>query len=115
MAFIDTRTNKPRKTIPVPDSGAKPMGSAISPDGKWVYITNGRGGTLSVIDTASDSIVASIRVGTRPWGVAVDPDGKKIYTANGPSNDVSVIDAATRRVIRTVAAGRSPWGIAIGQ
>jgi YVTN family beta-propeller protein len=115
VAVIDARTNRPLERIVVPDSGAKPMGTAISPDGKWVYVTNGRGRTLSIIDTASDSIVASIRVGTRPWGVAVTPDGKKIYTANGPSNDVSVIDAESRRVIKTIPAGRSPWGIAIEQ
>ncbi|HEX5832178.1 MAG TPA: cytochrome D1 domain-containing protein, partial [Gemmatimonadaceae bacterium] len=112
---VDGRAHKVLEVIPVPDSGAKPMGAAISPDGELVYITNGRGGTLSVIDTGRDSIIASVRVGTRPWGVAVTPDGRKIYTANGPSNDVSVIDAATRRVIRTVKAGGSPWGVAIGK
>jgi len=115
VTVVDTKSNKPRKTITVPDSGARPMGTAISPDGRWIYVTNGRGGTLSVIDTGRDAIVASIRVGARPWGVAVTPDGKKIYTANGPSNDVSVVDADSRRVVRTVAAGQSPWGVAIGQ
>jgi YVTN family beta-propeller protein len=80
-----------------------------------VYVTNGRGGTLSVIDTARDSIVASMRAGTRPWGVAVTPDGRKIYTANGPSNDVSVVNASSRTVVRRIQAGRSPWGVAIGR
>jgi YVTN family beta-propeller protein len=115
VTVVDTKTNKPIKTIAVTDSGAKPMGTAISPDGRWVYLTNGRGGTLSIIDTARDSIVASLRVGTRPWGVAVTPDGKKIYTANGPSNDVSVVDASSRTVLRHIPAGRSPWGVAIGR
>ena len=86
-----------------------------SPDGKWVYVTNGRGGTLTVIQTATDSIAALVRVGARPWGVGVTPAGRKVYTANGPSNDVSVIDADSRRMIRRVSAGRSPWGVAVGR
>jgi len=99
------------KTTP----GAKPMGSAISPDGKFVYITNGRGATVSVLATANDSIVATIPDPKRPWGVAVTPDGKRIYTANGPSNDIAIIDAATNKVIKTIPAGDSPWGVAISQ
>jgi YVTN family beta-propeller protein len=80
-----------------------------------VYITDGRGSTVTVIDTKADSITASIPDPQRPWGIAISPDGKRIYTANGPSNDVSVIDAATNRVIKRIPAGDSPWGVAISK
>ena len=85
-----------------------------SPDGKRVYISNGRGGTVSVIDVATDSVLASVPVGQRPWGVAVTPDGRKLYTANGPSNDVSVVDADRLTVLKKIPVGRLPWGVAIG-
>ena len=71
VTVVDTKTNKPLKTISVPDSGAKPMGSAISPDGKWVYITNGRGGTLSVIDAATRRVIRTVGAGRSPWGIAI--------------------------------------------
>jgi YVTN family beta-propeller protein len=93
---------------------AKPMGSVASPDGKRVFISNGRGGTVGVIDVATDSITAVVPVGQRPWGIALTPDGSKLYTANGPSNDVSVVDAAQLTVLRKVPVGKIPWGVAIG-
>ena len=115
VSVVDVKTHKVLKTLDLtkttPD--AKPMGSAISPDGKFVYITTGRGATLEVIATANDSVVATIPDPKRPWGVAVTADGSRIYTANGPSNDIAVIDAATNKVSKTVPAGDSPWGVAI--
>ena len=83
--------------------------------GRRIYVSNGRGGTVSVIDPATDSIIGTVKVGTRPWGIALTPDGRKLYTANGPSNDVSVVDVASLRVARTVPVGKLPWGVAIGQ
>src|SRR6516162_7651936 len=39
------------------------------------YITNNFSNTVSVIDTVSNMVTATIPVGTGPWGVAVSPDG----------------------------------------
>ena len=85
----------------------------MAPDGKHVYITTGRGGTLVALDTATNEFSGSVKVGARPWGVGISPDGKRLYTANGPSGDVSVVSADTLTVEKTVKAGDAPWGIAI--
>ena len=53
------------------------MGDAVTSDGKKVYVTSGIG--VSVIDTATDFITATIPVGYGPIGVAFTPDGKKCY------------------------------------
>lgn len=113
VMVVDAKAHKVLKKIQIPGAGPKPMGSAISPDGKFVYITNGRGKTLSVIDTGADSLVATFEVGDRPWGVGVSPDGKHIYTANGPGGTVSVIDAVSHQVIERIPVGKAPWGIAV--
>ncbi|HET7553235.1 MAG TPA: cytochrome D1 domain-containing protein [Gemmatimonadaceae bacterium] len=113
VMVVDAKAHKVLKKIQIPGAGAKPMGSAISPNGKFVYITNGRGKTVSVIDTGVDSVVATFEVGERPWGVGVSPDGRRIYTANGPGGTISVIDAADHRVIERIPTGKSPWGIAV--
>jgi len=91
------------------------MDAEAAPDGKRIYVSNGRGGTVSVIDPATDSILTSVKVGQRPWGIALTPDGGKLYAANGPSNDVSVIDTDKLTVTHTVPVGKLPWGVAIGQ
>jgi YVTN family beta-propeller protein len=113
VMVVDAKAHKVLKKIDIPGKGAKPMGSAISPDGKFVYITTGRGKNLAIIDTGSDSVMTTFEVGDRPWGVGVSPDGKHIYTANGPDGTVSVIDAASHQVIKRINAGKAPWGIAV--
>jgi YVTN family beta-propeller protein len=95
--------------------GAKPMGVQLSPDGQRLYVANGRGGTVSLVNLATDSVVTSTKVGTRPWGIALTPDGRKLYAANGPSNNVSVLDAQTMQVLKTVPAGELPWGVVFGR
>jgi YVTN family beta-propeller protein len=44
---------------------------AITPDGKKLYVANGRSDNVSVIDTATNTKLRDIPVGTRPWGVVV--------------------------------------------
>jgi YVTN family beta-propeller protein len=85
-----------------------------APDGRFVYVTTGRGGKVVVLETATDKSVAEIDVGPRPWGIGVSADGKTLYTANGPSNDVSIVDVAQRAVTARVKVGDSPGGVAVG-
>jgi YVTN family beta-propeller protein len=62
------------------------------------YITNAIGNTVSVIDTATNTVTATITVGNSSHGVAVTPDGSKVYVATDAfPNGVSVIDTATTR------------------
>jgi YVTN family beta-propeller protein len=54
------------------------------------YITNEGSGTVSVIDTATNTVVGGpITVGSDPFGVAVTPDGSKVYVTNLDSSSVS--------------------------
>ena len=90
------------------------MGSVLAPDGRYVFVSNGRGGSVAVIDVASRKVVRMIDdVGDRPWGIGVSPDGRNVYTANGPSDDVSVIDVETGRVERRIKVGGRPWGLVV--
>ncbi len=70
-------------------------------------------GTVSVIDTATDNVTATVNVGFNPAGIAVNPSGTKIYVANMNSNNVSVIDTANNTVSATVPIGASPQGVAV--
>jgi YVTN family beta-propeller protein len=85
----------------------------VHPDGSRVYISNGGAATVSVIDTSSNTIVATVPVGQRPWNMALTPDGKKLYVANGRSGSVSVIDTVHNVWLHDVAVGKLPWGVVI--
>jgi len=55
-------------SIPV---GRRPWGIAITPDGQTLYTANGLSGDVSVIDTATRRVMATIKAGAGAWGVAL--------------------------------------------
>jgi YVTN family beta-propeller protein len=76
-------------------------------------VSSGGEGTVQVIDTASNAIIAAIPVGKRPWNMAITPDGRKLYVACGRSNAIAVVDTATNAKIADIAVGDLPWGVAL--
>jgi YVTN family beta-propeller protein len=66
-----------------------------------------------VIDTASNTVSATITTGVAPFGVAVTPDGKHAYVTDFSDNSVSVIRTATNTVVPTVLAGNAPSAVDI--
>jgi YVTN family beta-propeller protein len=101
VSVIATATNVVTATITLP-ANAGPIGLAVTPDGSKVYVANNTTNldSVSVIDTATDTVVGSpIPVGTRPGQVAVTPDGRKAYVTNNHSDNVSVIATATDTVV----------------
>jgi len=79
------------------------------------YITNSGDNTVSVIDTATNTVIGSpLAVGSGPIGAAVTPDGSKVYVANAVDNTVSVIVTATNTVIGSpIPVGTFPVGDAV--
>jgi YVTN family beta-propeller protein len=85
--------------------GLKPEHLAATPDGTHVYVANINSGTVSVIRTGTNTVVATVPVGNNPIGVAVTPDGKHAYVAIDSSNTVSVIRTATNTVVANIPCG----------
>ncbi|MFZ1089787.1 MAG: autotransporter-associated beta strand repeat-containing protein, partial [Xanthobacteraceae bacterium] len=113
VSVIDTPTNADTgSAIPV---GSVPAAAAVRGDGSLVYVTNygSSSGSVSVINTATNTVVATVNVGSFPVGVAITGDGTRVYVANSGSNDVSVINTATNTVVATVNVGPLPQGIVI--
>jgi YVTN family beta-propeller protein len=89
-----------------PNSGTNQV--AVSPNGKFAYVTEAGGGWLSVIDTAARKHIADIQVGgqnSHTDAVAVSPDGKLVYVTETSADVVSVIDTATNKHIADVRLG----------
>ncbi len=93
--------------------GASPFGVAVSPDGSKAFVTNYISNTVSVINTATNTVTATVNVGTNPSFIAISPDGSKAFVTNLSSNTVSVINTATNTVMGTVNVGANLYGIAI--
>ncbi|WP_197516934.1 YncE family protein [Mycobacterium sp. E2699] len=78
-------------------------GMALSPDGRLLYAASGatdeaRGGTITVIDTASYKAVDFIAVDEGPESITVDAEGL-LYVTHFRINSVSVVDPGTHCAI----------------
>lgn len=92
--------------------GANPTGMAVNPVRDEVYVVNtgtpSGSGSVSVIDTQRNAVVATIPVHRQPYFISVDPVGRRAYVANSGSNSVSVLDLESRREIAVVGTGEQP-------
>lgn len=91
---IDTATAAVVATIS--GGGAAPCGVAISPDGTIVYVAN-ESGTVSLIDTASNSVLDMLAIGGRPCGVAITPDQAPravLAVTPAPTGQPTTLDAS---------------------
>ena len=68
---------------------------------------------VSVIDTATNTVIATIPAGFGAGWVAISPNGAVAYVANLFSGQVSVIDTATNTIIATIPVGGFLGGIDI--
>jgi YVTN family beta-propeller protein len=76
------------------------------------YVTNSATDNVSVINTATNKVIATIPVGTDPYGVVVSPVGGKTYVTE--TGAVSSINTSTNTLISTVfLSGDDPTGITI--
>jgi YVTN family beta-propeller protein len=91
---------------------------SITDAAPFAYITNSGSNNVSVINTATDKVTATVDGAVEGPGIAATQDGKKVYVANMNSDNFSVIDAATNKVTATVPLGNEttqlvPYGIAV--
>ncbi len=117
VTVIRTDTLSVIKTIAV---GSNPQSVALSPNGRYAYVTNAGEGTLSFIKIQSsdpDKFAAAldssmgrngdIATGAEPRGVVVSGDGRMIFVANSSQDTVTAIDATTNRVAGSYPIGES--------
>jgi YVTN family beta-propeller protein len=75
--------------------GAEPEAIAVNPVTNRVYVANSGSSNVSVIDGATDQVVATVDVGDLPYVIAVNPATNKVYISKTFSNTMTVIDGAT--------------------
>ena len=68
-AVVDVPTRTVQGYILV---GKRSWGITLSRDERTLYVANGLGDDITIIDTASRKAVVSIPVGRVPWGIVVD-------------------------------------------
>jgi len=110
---IDTVTNTQFATIHT--EPGSPLSIAMKPDGTRVYTATPGVFDVShasVIDTASNTVIAKIEAGGAPPFVGVTPDGTKLYIDAVMA--VTIIDTSTNTISTKIQLDRSMGGVAFG-
>jgi YVTN family beta-propeller protein len=79
----------------------------------FAYVTNQTSNTVSVINTGTNTVVATVPVGGGPQSVAITPNGGLAYVVNYFPDNISIINTASNTEVATAPAGSDPIDIAI--
>lgn len=88
-------------------------GTTATAQAGLVYATNFDGRTITVIDTATNTIVAQPDIGGISYlGTGVLPNGNFAYIATANPNRIAVLDTVTHAVVASIDTTLQPWSIA---
>lgn len=95
--------------IPV---GKRPEAIDLSPDEKEVWTSHSVDGGVSIIDTETEKVVATIPSLTKHSNrLKFTPDGKLVLISDAEGNEVLALDAHTRKLVKRIPVGATPLGI----
>jgi YVTN family beta-propeller protein len=72
--------------------GSVPKYNAVTPDNRFVLVSNWCTWDLSVVDIKANKEIKRIQLGAYPRGIAIDSDSKKAYVAVMGSSDIVVVN-----------------------
>ena len=136
LSFIFLNENPVRHVMLLLDEFTRyhsnPHDVALTPDGRFAYVSCGGGDEVLVIDVdqaldliqqtpegkrqqlrsrlslSPKFVTKQIPVGRNPYGLAMSADGGRVLVANHLGNSVSVIDTAAGSVSATIDIGSAP-------
>lgn len=96
--------------------GPRPFSVVASRDGRWGFVNNAGGKTVSVIDMKSGQVRDSIEVGQQP--IVMRQHGERLYVTSEVSNTLAVIGLPAKQQERkttlknqVIVLGMSQWQI----
>lgn len=82
--------------------GRAPIGIAFNPRNGYLYVTNESDATVSVINAATNTVVAIVPVGLSPRAVTYNARNGDMYVSNTFSDQVVIIDEVKNYVTTTI-------------
>jgi YVTN family beta-propeller protein len=92
--------------------GTVPTARADGGAPNLAYVSGTKDG-ISVIDIASQSISATIKVDGDPRGMVLSADSRFLYVAQAQKNTVAVVDAHAHQVTSTLPVGAGPTAVTL--
>ena len=120
LAVIDMGPGKEVARIP---TGISPLSVLMTPDERYIFVANSGSQSatsdnrITVIETATHRVAATIEVGTNPLDFALSADGELLYVTHAEEKRISIIKVdslgARNYRIRVPPVVDGPYGVAI--
>ena len=104
VVVFDAASKQLKTRIPVELS---PYETLLSEDGRTLYVSNLASDSISVIDTATDKVVATIQTDRNPGDMVLTADGR-LFVACANADRVDSIDVKTRQVTEKISTSMFP-------
>ena len=104
-------TQMPVGLFPMLASRVPTQAAAAGAAGR-IYVANQGASSVSAIDPATNTVMATITVGGEPYGVAATPNGERVWVSLYAAKTINIIDTATNTIADGAALTGSPHGMA---
>jgi YVTN family beta-propeller protein len=108
VTVANSKTDEVIKVIQTGGKGAGRM--AVSSDGRYAASTHSTSEDVAIIDAASKTILATVKIGRGPGFPIFSPDNTKLYVMLSAMGDVAVVDLKTMSVAARHKVGKDPFG-----
>ncbi|MEK9139361.1 MAG: beta-propeller fold lactonase family protein, partial [Bacteroidota bacterium] len=111
--------------------GNQPWHLQFTPDGKFCYVSNRRGNSVSQIHIPMRHVMSTITLASTfayPHGVDISADGRYVFVSNENVShvytpryntewvgNVCVIDHVSGQVVKVIEVGEMPTGLSVGR
>ena len=92
----------------IAEAGSIPKFMAVSPDGKYLAVSNWSSNDVSMIDPVSGVLLKTLKVGRHPRGVIFNENSTKAYIAIMGGDAISEIDINTWKISKHEKIGDAP-------
>jgi YVTN family beta-propeller protein len=83
-------------------------GIAVAPKLNRVFVSNGRGNNVSVVDAKTLQTISKVQTENNPDCILFEPGQNEVYAFNGRSDSATVISADSGSVVATIPLGGKP-------
>lgn len=95
--------------VPPQDEAGRPAAASCPTN---AYVSNSGSDSISVIDTSTHKVLATVPTGKAPVNPTFTPDRRQVYVSNSQDTTITVIDVQTGMAKTIPAGGERPSGLA---
>ena len=109
------RAEMPIRGTPAKSAHRSPVDIVLSTDGNWLVTANPTSHSLSLVDTASGTVVDELACGSHPVAIALCLDNQHVIASCSHSGEVILLQVAGGKLTQrtSISVGYEPVGIAV--